>query len=187
MFAALSLIRLRMPAAAAAAATAAAGALALGVPAAAAAHACAGADSNPNASSLKVVKRATVCLLNKRRHAHGLGSFHDNGDLDHASGGHARDMAANHYFAHGDFVGRIRAAGYLSGAGSWFVGENIAWGSGSYATPAGIVRLWMNSPPHRHNILSSGFRQIGIGIARGTPRAGLSDGATYTTDFGTRG
>src|SRR5205807_1412751 len=82
MFAACSHTRFRLSAAA----TAAAGALALGVPAAAAAHACAGADSNPNASSLKVVKRATVCLLNKRLHAHGLGSFHDNGDLAHAPG-----------------------------------------------------------------------------------------------------
>ena len=137
MFAALSLTRFRTSAAA----TAAAGALALGLPAAAAAHACAGADSNPNASSLKVVKRAAVCLLNKRRHAHGLGSFHDNGDLDHASGGHARDMAANHYFAHGDFVGRIRSSNYLNGAQGWSIGENI---ESTGMTP--IVWAWPRLP-----------------------------------------
>ena len=183
MFAARSHTRFRLSAAA----TAAAGALALGVPAAAAAHACAGADSNPNASSLKVVKRATVCLLNKRRHAHGLGSFHDNGDLDHASGGHARDMAANHYFAHGDFVGRIRSSNYLNGAQGWSVGENIAWGSSTYATPRHIVYAWMHSPPHRANILNGSFTDIGIGIARGAPVGGVGDGATYVTDFGRRG
>jgi len=65
------------------------------------------------------------------------------------------------------------------------VGENIAWGSGSLATPREIERGWMRSPRHRANILSQRFREIGAGVAAGTPeRAG---GATYTTDFGTRG
>jgi len=133
------------------------------------------------------MRKTTFCLLNEQRRAHGVRALRESGRLDRASGRHSRDMVRNHYFAHGDFVGRIRASSYLSGAGAWFVGENIAWGSGSYGTPAGIVRIWMNSPPHRHNILSSGFHDIGIGIARGTPRPGLSDGGTYTTDFGTRG
>ena len=151
------------------------------------ASSCANANADPGSTAVSVIRTATFCLLNQQRHSHGVRALRENGDLDRASGRHSRDMVRNQYFAHGDFVGRIRAVGYLSGAGSWYVGENIAWGAGSYATPAGIVRIWMNSPPHRHNILSSGFREIGIGVARGTPRAGLSDGATYTTDFGTRG
>jgi uncharacterized protein YkwD len=48
-----------------------------------------------------------------------------------------------------------------------------------------IGAAWMDSPPHRANILSSSFRAIGIGIALGTPSGGA--GATYTTDFGRRG
>ncbi|TMK66905.1 MAG: CAP domain-containing protein [Actinobacteria bacterium] len=176
--------RCRIPRAAAAVVALAALAIA---PQSAAASSCANANADPGSTSLSVIRKATFCLLNEQRGAHGVRSLRESGRLDLASSRHSKDMVRNHYFAHGDFVGRIRAAGYLSGAGSWFVGENIAWGSGSYGTPAGIVRIWMDSPPHRHNILSSGFRQIGIGIARGTPRAGLSDGATYTTDFGTRG
>ena len=42
----------------------------------------------------------------------------------------------------------------------------------------------MNSPPHRANILSAQFREIGIGVSRGAPVAGVSDGVTYATDFG---
>jgi uncharacterized protein YkwD len=176
-------LRRRISVAAAAAALAA---LAI-APQNAAAASCANADADPGKVSIAVVEKATLCLLNEQRHAHGLGSLKRNGRLDTASTRHAKDMTRRHYFAHGDFVGRIRAANYLSGARSWSVGENIAWGTGSYGTAAGIVRIWMNSPPHRHNVLSSGFREIGIGISRGTPRVGLSGGATYVTDFGRRG
>jgi uncharacterized protein YkwD len=99
-------------------------------------------------------------------------------------------MASKRYFSHNSlngssFVDRIRRTGYLRGARSWNVGENIAWGSGRLSTPRAIARAWMNSPGHRANILSRSFRSIGIGIASGTPSGG--GGATYTTDFGRRG
>ena len=156
-------------------------------PQGAAASGCVNANADPASTSMDVLNRATVCLLNQQRAAHGLSRLRRNSRLDLASVRHAQDMVRNKYFAHGDFVGRIKATSYLSGAGSWTVGENIAWGTGGYGTPAGIVKSWMNSPPHRANILSSHFRDIGIGIARGVPRSGLSGGGTYVTDFGARG
>jgi uncharacterized protein YkwD len=148
---------------------------------------CAGANAHPQSTNLKVVKHATLCLLNQQRSRHGLRKLRENGRLSLASQRHSNDMARRKYFAHGNFVGRIKAAHYLSGSGSWSVGENIAWGSGDLATPAEIVKAWMNSPPHRHNILSSGFAEIGIGVARGVPVHANYDGATYATDFGRRG
>jgi uncharacterized protein YkwD len=72
----------------------------------------------------------------------------------------------------------------LSGARGWYVGENIAYGSGDRSSPRSIGSAWMNSPPHRANILRASFREIGIGLASGTP-VGVR-GATYTTDFGQR-
>jgi uncharacterized protein YkwD len=44
----------------------------------------------------------------------------------------------------------------------------------------------MHSPGHRANILSSRFREIGIGISRGAPVRGMGNAATYATDFGAR-
>jgi uncharacterized protein YkwD len=82
-------------------------------------------------------------------------------------------------------VDRIRRSGYLRGARSWTVGENIAWGSGSRSSVRAIVNAWMNSSGHRANILSRSFRAVGIGIAYRTPAN--TGGATYTTDFGRRG
>jgi uncharacterized protein YkwD len=98
-------------------------------------------------------------------------------------------MARHRFFSHNSpggasFVDRIRSTGYLSGARSWTVGENIAYGTGRRSTPRSIGRAWMNSPPHRANILSSSYRAIGIGIVARTPTGGR--GGIYTTDFGRR-
>ena len=162
-------------------------AVAAGLAAPAHAHAaCAHAGDNPNDISVADAKQATICILNKIRHHHGLRRFHLDGRLSVASQRHANAMAVHNFFGHGDFVGRIRAARYLSGARGWTVGENIAWGSWDYATPKSIVRGWMHSPPHRANILNGRFREIGVGLTRGAPVRGENRAATYATDFGTR-
>ena len=155
-------------------------------PAQADARRCRHVNRDPNGISIHKVQTATLCLINNKRRARGLHRVSENHRLDRASMRYAQEMASRNFFQHGDFVGRIKAVDYLAGAGSWTVGENIAWGGGSYSTPKSIVRMWMNSPPHRANILSSRFREIGIGIARGTPVPGVG-GATYATDFGARG
>jgi uncharacterized protein YkwD len=168
------------------AAAAASLAAALVAPSQAGAH-CAWQNANPNDISQKQATKATLCLLNKQRRAHGLKKLRENKHLDIASQRHANDMARRNYFAHGDFAGRIRGAGYLRGANRGYtIGENIAWGSWDYATPASIVNAWMHSPGHRANILNGGFHEIGLGVARGAPVSGQSHGGTYVTDFGTR-
>ena len=50
---------------------------------------------------------------------------------------------------------------------SWSVGENLLWG----APDVGALRafkLWLNSPPHRANLLSPRWREIGIGATHST-------------------
>lgn len=148
--------------------------------------ACANANANPNDITLAAAKHATLCLLNSERRSHGIRGLRDNSRLNLASQRHARDMSQRNYFAHGDFVGRIKAARYLSNARGWTVGENIAWGSWDYATPANIVDSWMHSAGHRANILNGKFREIGLGVARGAPVGGQEHGGTYVTDFGAR-
>ena len=159
----------------------------LTVPASPALAGCAHGNTNPNDMSRPAAKRATLCVINEVRAARGLYPLHRNVRLGKASQHHTDGMAHGKYFLHGDFVGRIRSAGYLSGVGTWAVGENIAWGSYNLATPRAIVRGWMHSPPHRHSMLSSRFRDIGIGITNGAPVRGVDRAAIYATDFGTRG
>jgi hypothetical protein len=65
------------------------------------------------------------------------------------------------------------------------VAENIAWGSGSLASPEYIFRSWLESSEHRANILDPEYREIGIGTAMGEYQ-GYSDSTVYTVDFGVR-
>ena len=162
----------------------AAAALSLCVPSVA--SACPGGVDELSAGSVRASERVTFCLINRERTTRGLRALRRNKRLDLASRRHARTMAARNFFAHGNFVGRIRSAKYLRGARGWRLGENIAWGSGVLGTPAEIVDAWMHSSGHRANILSRGFREIGVGIAYGTPSGSYGDGGTYVTDFGTR-
>jgi uncharacterized protein YkwD len=130
---------------------------------------------------------ATLCLLNQERTTRGLDPLAESATLDKAAVAYARDMVARRFFDHvspggGTMLDRMKAAGWVP-VGAWTAGENIAWGSGSLATPAAIVDGWMHSPGHRANILNAAFGQVGIGIAAGAPQAGIRDAGTYVNDF----
>jgi uncharacterized protein YkwD len=151
--------------------------------------ACADVDITPAADNLAAVAAATLCLVNGERADAGLPPLAANEKLDRSSIAHSQDMVAGGYFAHQstdgrDVSDRVRATGYIPSSGEWTVGENLAWGIGPLGTPAGIVGAWMNSQGHRDNILRSGFREVGLGVVVGTPRANDGMGATYTMNFG---
>jgi uncharacterized protein YkwD len=158
----------------------------------AAEQACPAANATPANATKREIVRATLCALNRERTHYGLKGLKLNRKLSRAARRHARDMAHRNYFSHdtlggGSFVDRIRRTGYLSDANSWMVGENLAWGSRHNSRPSTIMRLWMNSPGHRANILNASFREIGIGVAYDAPvQGGGSPAGTYATDFGFR-
>lgn len=195
MLSATSLARLRLLAAVVASAAVA---LSLVLPAtgsgrrATASAACAAAGAHPQRVSMSVARHATLCLINAERRKRGLRPLRHNARLAKAASRHARDMTRRKYFSHtsrggSTFVDRILKARYVrSRRGRWVLGENLAWGSGRYATPASIVRSWMRSPGHRRNILDRRFRDIGIALVRRAPRRGHHHAATYVTEFGRR-
>jgi uncharacterized protein YkwD len=160
------------------------------VPSAASA-ACANRHATPTARNLETVSAATRCLVNAERRAHGVRRVRADRDLRRAARRYAKQMVAQDFFAHESPSGselheRVRASGYLRGADGWSAGENLAWGSGSLATPAATVRAWMESPGHRANLLSDRFREVGVGIAPGAPVDGAGGrAATYVTVYGT--
>jgi uncharacterized protein YkwD len=137
-------------------------------------------------------QRRLLCLMNRARARFGLPPLHTNRCLHRVASRHAHDMVNRHYFAHitpngWDPGQRARASGYVPRAAAWIVGENIAWGVAGDARPSWVMRAWMHSPPHRHNILNRHFRDVGIGVARGVPVgsfAGIPLRATFTVEFG---
>lgn len=104
-----------------------------------------------------------IALVNQERWDNGqLPPLKGNGLLADASESHSQNMATRNFFAHCDVdtgtrpQDRVTAAGYAWNA----VGENIAAG---YGTPEVVMDAWMNSSGHRANILSSTFRETGVG------------------------
>jgi uncharacterized protein YkwD len=151
---------------------------------------CQGADARPSADNTAQIAQTTLCLINAQRTAQSLSPVTEQPLLSKASAAYSALMVAQHYFGHvspdgSELTDRLTDVGYLGQPGSWMVGENIAWGESYLATPGEIVNAWMNSPPHRANILNGDYEEIGLGIALGTPTT-PNPGATYTTDFGRR-
>jgi uncharacterized protein YkwD len=151
---------------------------------------CPDADLQPTDDNLGRIRKAILCLHNQIRADHHLSALHSNKRLRKAALGHSRDMVTNSYFEHTTpagitMVDRILKAHYVRANQGWSLGENLAWGTGSYGTPRGAVQAWMDSPGHRDNILRRAYRDVGIGVVIGVPGS-EGAGATYTLDFGVR-
>ena len=70
----------------------------------------------------------------------------------------------------------------------WAVGENLLYSTPDVTATEG-VELWMNSPPHRANLLSRTWREIGISAVHFDSAPGEYDGGPVTivtADFGNR-
>lgn len=150
------------------------------------AMACGGTDQVVTAKNRQQAATAIRCLITQERKAHGLRRLKPNPSLRRAATSFAHTLVRRGEFAHEisgvpDLGGRLRAAGYTHFVSA---GENLAWAGGPIATPATIVESWMDSPGHRANILRAAWREIGIGIAIGTPEGG--EGITVASGFGTR-
>lgn len=173
-------------------AIAAAGAcMLLGAPAAASA-ACAGEEVEAVDQNTVALEESILCLINERRASSGVGPVRLNAKLGQAASRHSNDMVSQGFFSHtspagSTFIARITSTGYMKGARSWLVGENLAWGAGSLSTPANLVDAWMDSPPHRANLLRGRFREIGLSGVRGIPSdAGETTGVTVSSEYGYR-
>jgi uncharacterized protein YkwD len=157
----------------------------------ASAKSCQGVAVSATQLSTQQAEHTALCLMNQRRAKRGLRRLRYNANLAAAARNHSAEMDALNYFDHNSPTGsspvsRVRAAGYLAGARSWGIGENIASGSGNATSPKGIIAMWMNSPGHRQIMLSRDFRHVGIGVVIGSTDGDSADGAIYTADFGYR-
>ena len=125
--------------------------------------------------------------VNRERVTRGLAPLALNAKLTAAAQAHAEDVARNgrtnsaqegHFGSDGSTVfDRVARAGY--GAYSWGrrLGENWAW----YRSAAEAMAMWMDSAPHRANILHPLYREMGIGVAPNS-----AGGFVYIIDFGSQ-
>jgi uncharacterized protein YkwD len=131
--------------------------------------------------------------INATRAQHGLRALRWSTRLTAAADQHSGAMAAKGFFAHesangGAFWRRIAAFYGYGGYRQWSVGENLLWSSPD-VTPSGALRMWMNSPPHRENLLSRDWREIGLSAVHAAHAPGVYGGSEVTivtADFGVR-
>ena len=146
-------------------------------------------DSTPSQLTIQAARDAVLCLINGHRAEYGLGNLVVNNSLQRTAQHHSKAMKVRKFFGHtrdGSLVSRVRSSGFMAGASSWGVAEDLGWGSGGLGSPKSAVEAWMASPPHREALLGD-FPQVGIGVAMGSPLRGQNrDAAIYTADFGYR-
>ncbi len=153
---------------------------------------CQNTELTPEADNLPLVRAAVLCLVNQERAQNGRNPLTLNTSLERAAEGHSAELVADDYFAHVSPSGetpvqRILATGYIpSPSDGYAIGENLAWGTLSLATPKAIVAAWIASPGHLANILESQYTETGIGVTAAVPPS-LGEGqpgASYAQEFG---
>jgi uncharacterized protein YkwD len=143
------------------------------------AGACPGQDE-PRAP-LAVQERAMLCLTNAARKAAGKPPLTGLGGLHRAAARKSADILRCDEFSH-EACGRDFAYWIERLADCGASAENIAWGTGSLASPRAIFRSWMRSSGHRANILGP-YREIGIGLRVGDLE-GNAAAHVWTQNFG---
>ena len=104
--------------------------------------------------------------VNARRAQAGLTTVAEDSRLSRAAADYAVLMSETDWFSHtgpdgSSFVDRIVTAGFpFDGQ----VGEILAMGTNGWPAPD-VVQAWIDSPPHREQMLSGAYRLAGVGCA----------------------
>ena len=119
------------------------------------AHASTGASCwDPKRSERKFTQK-----VNRARSRHDRHRLALDPQLSQVARKHAREMRSRWLLFHTDKLGR-RVTNWRA------LGENVGTGF----SVRSIHRAFMNSPPHRDNIMWKGFRHIGVGVTRSGDR-----------------
>lgn len=120
-----------------------------------------------------VAARELIALTNLNRTVNGLSALLIDGDLSGVAHSRSDDMIVRNYFAHEippdgrtvvDVL-RENSIGFRS------VGENIEWNTAPEPTTLQFANNdFMNSPPHRANIMNTRYTRLGAGLAEGLPK-----------------
>jgi uncharacterized protein YkwD len=122
-------------------------------------------DDKKDDKKLTADEQAVIDFTNAER-AKGekkLPALKANPQLMEAARKHAANMAAQEKMDHvldgKNPADRAKAAGYKYRG----LGENVAAGQES---PKDVVKAWMDSPPHRENIMKADYLEIGVAVVK---------------------
>ena len=125
------------------------------------------AAAAPSGAELDAAEARVEQLINRRRESRDKRAFRHDSRVATLARAKSQDMIDRNYFDHRDRQGHY-VDWHLERAGIRYsrVGEIIAWGRGDdlQASADEAVRLWMNSAPHKKQILTDNV-YFGAGVA----------------------
>ena len=144
-------------------------------------------------TSLRTMNRQLLQAVNRLRLAHHLHPLHESAGLDGSARQHSLEMGRLGYFGHSSADGtpfwqRIKQFYGPRRSSVWSVGENLLWAAPSVST-ARAMKMWIASPEHLRNLLTPGWRDLGVSAVRVARAPGVFGGlrvTIITTDFGVR-
>lgn len=131
--------------------------------------------ASPN-EDIRRIEKAVFDLMNAERASKGLSGLKWSDDIASAARLHSVNMASQNFFSHKGKDGSMvddRADRF--GIGWNAIGENIAFLRGYSDPEKKALKTWLDSPPHRRNILSPQWQESAIGVAL------ADDGSYYFT------
>jgi uncharacterized protein YkwD len=143
-------------------------------------------QSRPHTGVLAYATTMSVSELltstNQQRNANSVAGLSLNTRLNSAAQAKANDMVARDYWSHNTPDGQepwvfFDAAGYTYHK----AGENLAYG---FSNAANTVTGWMNSPPHRENLLDPAFVDVGFGFANSPNFVGTGPETVVVAEYG---
>lgn len=139
------------------------------------------------------LEQQVLVEINRLREEHDLGPLRLSPGLTTAARAHSLAMARYGFFRHASHDGspfwkRVKALYAPTGRGYWGVGENMVWASPELNAEQAL-EMWLKSPPHRKNLLTPMWREVGLGGVRALGAPGVYGGldvTILTADFGVR-
>ena len=132
-------------------------------------------DATPATTErLQALDGQILTRLNAARAAHGLRPLAVSNELENAAVAHSRELIQAGVFQHDSpdgtsFVQRLKHFYSPSGYASWTAGENILYNTADIDADTAI-QAWLDSPPHRENMLDPDWREVGIGSVHASER-----------------
>jgi uncharacterized protein YkwD len=118
-----------------------------------------------------ILAREMINAVNRERQNHELPPLEANDQLAAVALAHGNDMVSRGFFDHVTPEGKtLRDRLQAHGLEPYWAGENIQRNTDPPdQTVQGAIEWFMNSPPHRDNILHTNFTHLGVGAVEGPP------------------
>lgn len=145
------------------------------------ADACRAAD-DASASAADQM-RAVACLVNWARAQDGRAHLARRSALQRAAEVKGQRVASCGQFSHTPCGVNLTVGVNASGYRYATFGENLFAGTWGKVSPRDVVSAWLESPPHRANVLNGQFRHVGAAPVRANGLLGGKDAVVWTASF----